>query len=124
MHSRAPSSARRLGKPQHAIKEKRLEEAAKLATKVQELDQRAYLYSEIAKESLQRIENQNKARELLEEIVTTASKGPNTIVAARTLLAAAYLYLKIDPNRTISILGDAIKSINRLDSPIFQSSPS
>lgn len=104
---------------QRAIKEKRLEEAAKLASKVQELDQRAYLYSEIAKESLQRIENQNQARELLEEIVTTASKGPNTIVAARTLLAAAYMYLKIDPNRSISILGDAIKSINRLDSPDF-----
>jgi hypothetical protein len=104
---------------QRAVKEKRLDEATKLASKVQELDQRAYLYSEIAKESLQRIENQNQARELLDEIVATAGKGPNTIVAARTLLAAAYLYLKIDPNRSISILGDAVKSINRLDSPDF-----
>ena len=67
------------------------------------MDQRAYLYSEIAKESLERIENQNQARELLDGIVTTASKGPNTIVTARTLLATAYLYLKIDPNRSISI---------------------
>jgi tetratricopeptide (TPR) repeat protein len=104
---------------QKAIKDKRLDEAGKLASKVQELDQRAYLYSEIAKESLQRIENQNQARELLEEIVNTASNASNTVVTARTLLAAAYLYLKIDHNRAISILGDAVKSINRLDSPDF-----
>lgn len=104
---------------QRAVKESRLDEATRLASKVQELDQRAYLYSEIAKESLKRIENQNRARELLDEIVRIASKGPSTIVAARTLLAAAYLYLEIDPNRSVSILGEAIKSINRLDSPDF-----
>lgn len=104
---------------QRAIKEMRLDDAAALASRVQELDQRAYLYSEVAKESLQRIESQNQARELLEEIVTTASKGPNTVVTARTLLAAAYLYLKIDPGRSISIVGDAIKSINRIESPDF-----
>ena len=104
---------------QRAIKERRLDDAAALASRVRELDQRAYLYSEAAKESLQRIENLNRARELLDEIVTTASKGPNTIVTARTLLAAAYLYLKIDPGRSISIIGDAIKSINRIESPDF-----
>ena len=109
---------------QRAIKEKRLEEAAKLATKIQELDQRAYLYSEIGKESLESIENQNQARELLDGIVTTASEGTEHNSDVQTLLAAAYLYLKIDPNRSISILGEAVKRINQLGSPDFPSSPS
>lgn len=104
---------------QKAIKDKQLDQAKRLASKVQEIDQRAYLHSEIAKESLEKIENQNQARELLEEIVNTASKAPNTVVAARTLLAAAYLYLKIDPGRSIAILGDAIKRINGMESPDF-----
>jgi tetratricopeptide (TPR) repeat protein len=104
---------------QSAVKDKRLDEATRLASKVRELDQRAYLYSEIARESLQRIEDQNQARELLEEIVTTATKGPSTLTAARALLSAAYLYLKIDPNRSISVLSDAVKLINRIESPDF-----
>jgi hypothetical protein len=104
---------------QSAIKDKQLDEATKLGSKVQEIDQRAYLYSEIAKDALQRIENQNQAREMLEEIVTTVGKGPNTITAARAILSAAYLYLKIDPNRSISVLSDAVKLINRLESPDF-----
>jgi hypothetical protein len=104
---------------QSAIKDKRLDEATKLASKVKELDQRAYLYSEIAKESLQKIESQNQARELFEEIVTTAIKGPNTVTAARALFSAAYLYLKLDPGRSISILGDTVKRINGIESPDF-----
>jgi hypothetical protein len=68
---------------------------------------------------LERIENQNQARELIDGIVVTASKAPNTIVTARTLLAVAYLYLKIDSNRAISILGEAVQSIYRLDFPDF-----
>ena len=104
---------------QRAIKDHQLDEAGRLAAKVRELDQRAYLYSEVAKESLHKIENQQQARELLDDIVATASKGPNTIVTARALLAAAYLYLKVDPNRAISVLGDAIKCINRIESPDF-----
>ena len=41
------------------------------------------------------------------------------MTAARALLSAAYLYLKIDPNRSISILSDAVKLINRIESPDF-----
>lgn len=104
---------------QKALKDKNLTEARVLAGRVQELDQRAYLYSEIAKESLRKIETESQARELLEEIVSTASKASRTIVAARTLLAAAYLYARIDPNRSIPILGEAIKTINALDQPDF-----
>jgi len=104
---------------QRAVKEKRIDEARRLASKVEQMDQRAYLYSEIASEALKTIENQSQAASLLDEIITTAEKGPNTIVTSRALLSAAYLYLKIDQNRAMSVLGDAVKSVNRLDAPDF-----
>lgn len=104
---------------QRAIKDGRLNEAKTSAAKVKPMDQRAYLYAEIAKEFLRNVENQNQARELLEEIVETAEKSPNTVVSSRALLSAAYLYLKTDPNRAISILGAAVNDINHIDSPDF-----
>jgi hypothetical protein len=104
---------------QRAASDKQLDNAKKLASKVQETDQRAYLYSEIAREALQRIETQSQARELLDEIVATAAKGPDTTVTARALLSAAYLYLKVDPSRSMSVLADAVKLINRIESPDF-----
>lgn len=102
-----------------AIEDNQLAEARRLASKVEELDQRAYLYSEIAEESLKTIENQMQARELLDEVIAAAAKAPNTIVSARTLLAAAFLYTKVDMNRAVSVMGDTIKSINRLEAPDF-----
>lgn len=104
-----------------AIKDKQLVEARRRASKVEELDQRAYLYSQIAEESLKTIDDQAQARELLEEVIAAAAQAPNTIVTARTLLAAAFLYTKIDMNRAVSVIGDAIKSINRLTAPDFSS---
>jgi hypothetical protein len=104
---------------QRAIKDGRLNEAKTFASRVKPMDQRAYLYSEIAKEFLRAAENQNQARELLEEIVEIAGKSPKTVVSSRALFSAAYLYLKIDPNRAISILGAAVNDINHIDSPDF-----
>jgi len=68
------------------------------------LDQRAYLYSQIAEESLKTIDDQTQARELLEEVIAAAAQAPNTIVTARTLLAAAFLYTKVDMNRAVSVM--------------------
>ncbi|MEK6334246.1 MAG: hypothetical protein AABM67_04800 [Acidobacteriota bacterium] len=104
---------------QEAVKSKLLDEAMRLAANVKEMDQRAYLYSEIARQAFQKIENEQQARDLLEDIITTASKGPNTLVTARSLLAAAYLYLKIDPARAIPVFAEAVKAINRIESPDF-----
>jgi hypothetical protein len=50
---------------QSLIRDKKLEEARLLATKVSELDQRAYLYSKIAEESLKLSEDQTQARQML-----------------------------------------------------------
>jgi tetratricopeptide (TPR) repeat protein len=104
---------------QSLIKDKNLAEARKVASKVTELDQRAYLYSRIAEESLKEAEDQTQARELLNEIADAAAKAPNTIVTARALLALAYLYSKIDTNRSIEELANAVRSINRLEAPDF-----
>ena len=104
---------------QQAIKDQRLDEARKLAGRVEELDQRAYLYSRIAEESLKRNVDQTEARDVLDEVVAAAAKAPNTPVTARALLGVAYLYTKIDMNRAVAVMAEAVKCINRIEQPDF-----
>lgn len=104
---------------QDLIGDNRVNEARKFATKVSELDQRAYLFSRIAEESLKQADDQSQAREVLNEIAEAAAKAPKTIVSARALLALAYLYARIDVNRGIEELGNAVRTINSLESPDF-----
>ena len=104
---------------QGAIKDQKLDEARKLALRVEELDQRAWLYSRIADESLKRSVDQTQAREVLDEVFDAAAKAPNTSVAARALLHVAYLYTKIDMNRAIAVMAEAVKRINRIEQPDF-----
>jgi hypothetical protein len=101
------------------IKEKNFSEARKFAGKVGELDQRAYLYTRIAEESLKVAEDQTETREMLNEVANTISKAPKTIVSARALLALAYLYAKVDMNRGVEELGNAVRTINTLEAPDF-----
>lgn len=101
---------------QRALKDKKIEEARKLAAKVDELDQRAYLYSQIATESIKQTKNDAQAREMLEDVLNAVAKAPNTEVKARAQLAAAYLYSTFDPSRAIAVLGEAVKTINRVES--------
>jgi hypothetical protein len=101
------------------LKDQKLDEARKLAAKVDELDQRAYLYFRLAEELLKQNLDSTQAREMLEEVVAASAKAPATLVTARTLLGVAYLYTRIDINRAIGLLGDAVKCINRLDAPDF-----
>ena len=104
---------------QALVSDKKLDEARKLAARVTELDQRAYLFSRIAEESLKEGEDQTQAREMLNEIADAAAKAPKTVVSARALLALAHLYAKIDVNRGIEELGNAVRIINGLESPDF-----
>jgi len=80
------------GRAQKLMKDKQFGEAKALAARVEELDQRAFLYAEIATQSLKQIETQSQAREMLDEILGVTEKAPNTIVTARTLLTVTYLY--------------------------------
>ncbi|MBV8859718.1 MAG: hypothetical protein JOZ02_22485 [Acidobacteria bacterium] len=107
------------GRAQAAVKSGQLEEATRLASKVEEMDQRAYLYSEIAKASLPKLETQNQARVLLDEIVATAAKRPDSVVAARALFAAAYMYSKFDTNRALAVMAEAVKSVNSVEAADF-----
>jgi hypothetical protein len=104
---------------QAMIEQKNLSEARQFATKVTELDQRAYLFTRIAEESMKTNEDQTEARDLLNEISNAVSKAPKTIMSARALLALAYLYAKVDVNRGVEELGNAVRTINALESPDF-----
>jgi len=104
---------------QRAIKDKNLEEARKLAAKVEELDQRAHLYLRIAEQSLKQNPNQTEAQDMLEEIVAAAAKAPATMIRARVQLGVAHLYTKLDMNRAIALMGEAVKSINQIEQPDF-----
>ena len=104
---------------QSLIKDKELDQAKESASKVADLDLRAYLFSRIAEESLKGSEDQTQAREMLNEIAGAAAKAPKTIVSARALLALANLYARIDVNRGIEELANAVKTINAIESPDF-----
>ncbi|HEX5875431.1 MAG TPA: hypothetical protein VFY60_12350 [Pyrinomonadaceae bacterium] len=102
-----------------AVQSNRFDEAKRLVRKVEGREQRAYLLTEIAKKLLIISEMQLQAREALEEAITEANKAGMTIFAAQALLAASTLYAKTDPGRSISVMGDAINLINRLETPDF-----
>jgi len=104
---------------QRLIGEKNLTEAKKLASKIDALDQRAYLYSQIAEVSLKHGEDQSEARQILNEVADAASKAPKTVVTARVVLALAYLYAQIDKNRGIEELTNAVRLINSIEKPDF-----
>ena len=104
---------------QSAVKDKKLDEARRLAAKVEELDQRAWLYSRIAEESIKQNADQTQAREVLDEVVDAAAKAPNTPVTVRSLLGVAFLYTKIDMSRAIAVMAEAVKRINQMEQPDF-----
>ena len=108
-------------KTNDAIKKKQLSEALRTAAKVEELELRAYLHSQIAKAFIDKPETEMQAREILEQSITEANKVGKTILAARTLLTAAVIYSKLNLSRSFSVLGDAIKSTNGIESPNFSS---
>ena len=102
-----------------AIKDKRLEEAERLATQIEEPQERAHLRIEMAKVLLKTRDAQTQAQELLEQAISEAKKTGKTIFAARTLLTAAALYTQIDLSRSVSVLADAINLINGIETPDF-----
>ncbi len=101
---------------QAVLKEKRVDEARRLAVKVEEPDQRAYLYAQIADESLKQKKNDADVREMLEDVVDTVAKSSPSEVKVRALLVVVHLYSTIDANRAVSLLGDVVKTINNIPS--------
>ncbi|MGZ8844640.1 MAG: hypothetical protein ACXW18_13315, partial [Pyrinomonadaceae bacterium] len=104
---------------QQAIKDQKFDEARRLAAKVEELDQRAFLYSRIAEALLKQNPDQTQAREVLEEVVAAAEKAPITVVTARVWLAVADLYSTFDMNRAVAVMAEAVRCINRIEHADF-----
>jgi hypothetical protein len=100
---------------QKLLKDKKIDEARRLAAKVEEPDQRAYLYAQIADESLKQKKSDADVREMLEDIVDIAAKSADSEMKVRALLVAVHLYSTIDANRAVSLLGDVVKSINHIE---------
>jgi hypothetical protein len=100
---------------QSLIKQHKTDEARVLASKVEELDIRAYLYSAIAAEIMKQMKNDAEARALLEEVASATAKAPDSEIKVRALLGIAYLFAGIEPSRSIALLGDAVKSINHIE---------
>jgi hypothetical protein len=101
---------------QKQLKDKQLDEARRLAAKVEEADQRSYLYAKIADESLKQKKGDTDVREMLEDVLDTAKKSADSEVKARAMLVVVHLYSTIDANRAVSLLGDAVKTINHIES--------
>lgn len=99
------------------VKEGQLDEAKRVADRVDELDSRAILYFEIAREAIKKLEDKKRARELLDDVATAAGKAPNTPVKARTLLGITHLYAGFDALRASEVMADAVKTINTLNDP-------
>ncbi len=104
---------------QTLIADKKVAEATKLAKMVTQLDQRAYLFSRIAEESIKQVKDESQARELLNELSDAVKKAPKTVVTARALLLLAHLYSRIDANRGVEELGNAVNTINAIERPDF-----
>ena len=104
-----------------AAMSRRFDEAERLVSKVEGLEQRAYLRTEIAKGLLDSSEAQTHGREVLDEAITEANKAGMNIFTARTLFTASNLYSKVDLSRSISVLENAINFVNRISNPNFSS---
>jgi hypothetical protein len=106
----------------NAIKDNRLEEAAKFTEKVSLLEQRAGLSFEIAEASLKNNNDRERAIEILDEASKAAMRTDYSLQRARTLLGVAYLYEQFDHQRALDRFEEAIKSINKLDNPNLSAS--
>jgi hypothetical protein len=103
----------------HAGKSKQVKEASKFAAKIGDIEPRAYLYLQIAKEALALPVSDISGRDMLELAIADAQKSPKTIFTARTLLNAAEVYRKIDLSRSLEVLRSAIDATNAVQHPDF-----
>lgn len=106
---------------QKLVSDGRFDEAAQLIRKVDQLEHRAYLAFLLASETTKKIKDSVLAIEVLEEVVKTAVKAPNTIEKARTLLGLTSSYANFDRSRAFEILVEAINTISKIDEPDLSS---
>ncbi len=96
-----------------AINDNRLDEARYYANEVIAADERAYLFSEMARSSLGR-NDKERAQILLEEALQNSSAADDTAEKLRALLVLASVYATIDQERSFQIISTAIVTANRI----------
>lgn len=92
-----------------AIEESRFDDARRHALEVPALDQRAYLFFQIAGAAWKQ-KDRVRAIELLEEAARQAGSADASNEKLRAQLGIAHLYASIDSVRSFEILGDALKT--------------
>jgi hypothetical protein len=92
-----------------AIEESRFDDARRHALEVPALDQRAYLFFQIAGAAWKQ-KDRVRAIELLEEAARQAESADASNEKLRAQLGIAHLYASIDSVRSFEILGDALKT--------------
>lgn len=92
-----------------------LDDAAKRAARVEEVDFRALLALDIAAARIKLSNDRMRAAELLEEVRALAWKADPTSERTRALLGVAHAYAAVDRARMFEALGDAVKSINQTE---------
>lgn len=106
---------------QKLIRDDQLDDAARLVERVEGLDHRAYLQFEIAAAGLERLNDEPRAREILNRTVDAARRAPNTNEKARTLLGITHLFARFDTVRAFETMREATQTINQLTGPDFSS---
>jgi tetratricopeptide (TPR) repeat protein len=104
-----------------AIKEKRFEEAEKMAAKVPELDHRSVLLLAIAKVHLDSTNDAAAGFEMLNGISKLARSAPNSVAKAQVLFSLVQFYERVNHSVALDELGEAIRVVNQLEDPdLFQ----
>lgn len=94
-----------------------LEEGARLADKIDALDDRALLLLLVAEEGLKLSDDRARAEQLLDAVTRAADRAPDTLAKARALLGVAHLYARLNFPRGVHLLGEAVKVVNKLRDP-------
>lgn len=94
-----------------------LEEGARLAEKIDALDDRALLLLLVAEEGLKLSDDRARAEQLLDAVTRAADRAPETLAKARALLGVAHLYARLNYPRGVHLLGQAVKVVNKLRAP-------
>jgi hypothetical protein len=94
-----------------------LDGARRLAERVEALEARALLFLNIASQGLKRSDDKQRAEELLTAVLDAARKAPDSVSKARALLGVAHLYARFDYLRGLSVMGEAVAAVNKLNNP-------
>lgn len=99
------------------VREGRLDEAARLAEKIDSTEQRAALAADMTAAELKLSDDPAaaaRAASLAESVYKSAQRAPETEEKARALIMLAHVYGRLDPLRAPALLSEAVAVINRL----------